>query len=327
MEIWAGLSHGGGKQKAERSRAGAGHAAVRLNMQRVIAHLVGGIGNQLFVYAAAWAFAQRNDADLILDISAFRRDTFYRRTYALAHFNLGAVALRDGTWAAEFIHRQYRRMRVLCPILPPHLGPILGERSHLRHEPLTADGPMRFFPTAHVFGYRQNEQYFADRADGLRRRLQFAFEPSIEARAQADEILGCNAVAIHFRQLLEVRSGGTQPNARIRQLNETYYVEAIDALRKRVPDARFFCFGDSLANIARFFPPGVDRVVPKPTSDAAADIRDLWLMTKCRHFIIANSSFSWWAAWLGARPGGVVLCPETRGFEYEIAPARGWVVI
>jgi hypothetical protein len=296
-------------------------------MRRVIAHLVGGIGNQLFIYAAAWAFAQRNDAELTLDISAFRRDKFYRRTYALAYFNLGNVALRDGALAAEFIHRQYRRLRVVCPLLPSQLGPILGEHSHLRFEPLTAGGLMRFFPTAHVFGYRQNEQYFADLADGLRRRLQFVFEPSLAARTQADQILGCNAVGVHFRQLHEVRSDETQQNARIRQLSETYYIDAIDKMRNRFPDARFFCFGDSLANLDRFFPPSVDWAVPQPTNDVAADIRDLWLMTQCRHFIIANSSFSWWAAWLGSRPDSVVLCPDTRGFEYQIAPARGWVVI
>src|SRR5260370_32018131 len=113
----------------------------------------------------------------------------------------------------------------------------------------------------------------------------------------------------------------------IRQLSEGYYVDAINTMRKRVPDARFFCFGDSLANIERLFPASVEKVILKPTSDEPADIRDLWLMTKCRHFIVANSSFSWWAAWLGSRPDSLVLCPDTRGFENRIAPARGWVVI
>jgi hypothetical protein len=296
-------------------------------MRRVIAHLVGGIGNQLFIYAAAWAFAQRNDAELILDVWAFPRDTYYHRTYALGCFNLGNPALRDAASPAEFIHRQYRRLRAVLPFVPPRVGPILGERSHLQCEPLTVAGSMRFFPTVHVFGYRQNERYFADQAEGLRRKLEFVFAPSLEARAQADRILGCNAVGVHFRQLHQVPSGETRPNAQIRQLDEGYYSAAIEAMRKRVPDARFFCFGDSLANLERFFPAGVEQTVPKPTSDTPADVRDLWLMTKCRHFIIANSSFSWWAAWLGARPDSLVLCPDTREFEYEIAPARGWVVV
>jgi len=296
-------------------------------MRRVIAHLVGGIGNQLFIYAAAWALAQRHGAELILDVSAFPRDALYRRTYALGHFNLGEAALRDKASPAEFIHRQYRRVRQIFPLLPPRLGPIVGERSHLHFDPSLTDGSLRKCPTVHLFGYRQNERYFADQADGLRRKLAFAFAPSGAARAQADEIRGCNAVGIHFRQLHQVRSGETRPNAQIRQLDATYYGKAIDAMREQVPDARFFCFGDSLADLDRFFPPGVEKVIPRPAPDEPADIRDLWLMTQCRHFIIANSSFSWWAAWLGSRPGSVVLCPDTRGFEYEIAPAQGWVVI
>jgi hypothetical protein len=296
-------------------------------MRRVIAYPIGGVGNQLFVYAAAWALAQRHGAELILNVSAFPRDTFYRRTYALAHFNLGEVALRHETSPTEFIHRQYRRLRQIFSPLPPRLGPILGERDHLRFDPALTDGSLHIFPTVYLFGYRQNERYFADQADGLRRKLAFAFAPSVEARTQADEILGCNAVAVHFRQLHQVRSGETRPNTQIRQLDGTYYRNAIDAVRQRVPGARFFCFGDSLANVERFFPAGVDMVFPKPTGDEPAEIRDLWLMTQCRHFIVANSSFSWWAAWLGSRPGSIVLCPDTHGFEYEIVPAQGWLVI
>src|ERR1700693_2487049 len=182
-------------------------------MQRVIAHLVGGVGNQLFIYAAGWALAQRTGAELILDVSAFPRDAFYRRTYALAQFNLGEVAVRHGASPVEqFIHRQYRRLRVMFPSMPHRLGPILGERDHLHFDPSMTDGSLRIFPTVYLFGYRQNERYFADQAAGLRQKLTFMFEPSVEARAQADEILGCNAVCVHFPQLHQVRAGATHPH-------------------------------------------------------------------------------------------------------------------
>jgi hypothetical protein len=296
-------------------------------MRRVIAHLGGGgIGNQLFVYAAAWAFAQRNHLELILDVSGFR-DAFYRRTYALGYFKLGDVALLEDPRSADFIRQLYSRYRRKLPWLPHRLGPILGESNYLQFEPLKVSAAIRLFRTIYLLGYRQNEQYFADQSAGLRRKLEFAFDPSIQARRLAEEILACNAVAIHFRQLHQVPSGETRPNPGIRQLDKAYYAQAVDAVRKQVPDARFFCFGDSLANIDRLLGPNTDMVIPAPTGDDPADICDLWLMTKCRHFIISNSTFSWWAAWLGSRPDGTVFCPDTRGFEYGISPARGWKVI
>ena len=98
-------------------------------------------------------------------------------------------------------------------------------------------------------------------------------------------------------------------------------------MRKRLPGARFFCFGDTLENLDRLVEPGPDLVVCPPVSDGPPDISDLWLMTKCRHSIISNSTFGWWAAWLGAGPDSHVLCPDTRGFVNGIAPARGWGVI
>src|ERR1043166_6620098 len=296
-------------------------------MRRVIAYLSGGIGNQLFIYAAAWTFARRNRLELILDVSDFARDTFYRRTYALRYFNVGDVRLVDDFRSAYFIRRLHSIYRRRLPAMPARLGPILGEADYLQFEPLEIGASIRFFPTIYLLGYRQNEQYFADQSQDLRRKLEFVFAPSSEAQRRAEEILGCNAVAVHIRQLHEVPSGETRPNPKIPQLEKTYYAQAIETMRKRVPNARFFCFGDSLANIDRFVPPAPDIVIPAPVSDDPADVCDLWLMTKCRHFIISNSTFGWWAAWLGVRPDTVVFCPDTRGFVNGIAPARGWMVI
>jgi hypothetical protein len=296
-------------------------------MKRVIAYLGGGIGNQLFIYAAAWAFAQRERLELALEVSNFSRDTFYRRTYALRHFNTGDVRLLDHGDTFDFVHRLYGRYRRRFPTMPPRLGPILGESDYLQFEPLAVGGAVRLFPTIYLLGYRQNEEYFADQAAGLRRKLEFSFEPSIEARRRADEIRAGNAIAVHFRQLHQVPSGETRPNFEIPQMAGTYYAEAVARMRQQVPGARFFCFGDSLANLDRLIEPGPDLVTLPPVSDGPADISDLWLMTQCRHFIISNSTFGWWAAWLGAQADSRVFCPDTRGFVNGIAPARGWRVI
>jgi len=296
-------------------------------MRRVIAYLGGGVGNQLFIYASAWAFAQREGRELVLDVSDFARDTIYRRSCALQYFNVGKIPLVDQPWTWDLIRRVYGACRRRFPAMPPRLGPILGETHYLRYEPLAISGPARLFPAIYVLGYRQNEEYFADQAAGLRRKLEFAFAPSIEARRRAEEIRACNAVAIHFRQLHQVPSGKTSPNLDIPQLGKSFYAEAIATMRKRMPDVRFFCFGDSLANIERFVGPAPDVVAAPPVSDGPPDISDLWLMTQCRHFIISNSTFGWWAAWLGARTKSLVFCPDTRGFVNGIAPARGWEVI
>jgi Glycosyl transferase family 11 len=296
-------------------------------MKRVIAYPVGGIGNQLFIYAAAWAFAQRERLELVLDPSNFSRDTFYRRTYALQHFNTGDVRLIDNGNTFDFVYRLYRSYRQMFPTMPPRLGPILGEADYLQFEPLTVGGAIRLFPTIYLLGYRQNEQYFADQAAGLRRKLEFVFAPSVEARRRAGEIRACNAVGVHFRQLHQVPSGETRPNLEIPQLAGTYYAQAVARMRQQVPDARFFCFGDSLANLERLIDPEPNVVALPPVSDGPTDISDLWLMKQCRHFILSNSTFGWWAAWLGAQGDSHVFCPDTRGFANGIAPARGWEVI
>ena len=88
-----------------------------------------------------------------------------------------------------------------------------------------------------------------------------------------------------------------------------------------------YCFGDTLEGVDALLPPGIERILLPDTPDRPADIRDFYLMQQCRHFIIANSSFGWWAAWLGQRADSIVVCPDTEGFTYKVAPAVGWRVV
>jgi hypothetical protein len=127
-------------------------------------------------------------------------------------------------------------------------------------------------------------------------------------------IHSCISVAIHVR-FFDEPSASDLNNAPI-----GYYKRALNAMEKIAPEARYFIFSDQ--------PDAVKSCIPLPDSrytiishnkgDKNA-YADLWLMTQCRHFIIANSTFSWWGAWLGSHVDKQVIAP---GFEKRVG--KSW---
>jgi hypothetical protein len=298
-------------------------------VKRVVGHMRGGPGNQLFIFAASYALARRNGATLYLDTSAFARDWKYKHKYILGHFKAGETAeLRDFP-VADLTERLYRKACERLPALPARIGPLLGETPYLETEfdPAWSDGSLRERRGLHVFGFRQNERYFSQYADDIRVQFSLVMEASAELRAQADQLEASEAVCIHFRRRHEVLPGTNIPDPKIKVLDAGYYHRAVALIRERVPNPVFYCFGDDLNDVDALLPSGINRVIFPDTPDRPFDIRDSWLMRRCRHFVMANSTFSWWAAWLGQKPGSVVVCPDTKkGFIYQIAPAEGWLV-
>ena len=296
--------------------------------KRVVAHLAGGLGNQLFIYAAAWALSRRLDATLQFDTAAFARDWEYKRKFALHHFRgPSTVPLRDYA-AADLLHRVYRKVMAQLTWLPPRLGPLLGERADevICFDPAWNRLAPEMKGALHVFGFCQNEAYFADHAAALRAELTLLFAPSPEAEAFADEMRATQAVCVNLRRLHEVIPGTNIPKPGMKVLGAEYYHSAVNLVRERFPDAVFYCFGDTLEGVHTLLPRDTKVVLVPALPDRPADICDFWVMQQCRHYVIANSTFGWWAAWLGQKSGSMVVCPVTEGFQYKVAPAKGWIV-
>lgn len=296
-------------------------------MKSVVAFMKGGLGNQMFIFAAALALARRHQALLKLDIAGFGRDTFYKRQFSLDYFDVDGLFDFEAHPVADVAQRAYNKICANREFLSERLGPILAERDPYEFSSAWEASALAKYDTVFVSGYRQNEQYFTEIEEELKQRFRVPFSPSSQAQAVADEIESHNSVCIHFRRLHEVSANTTAPNAAIQSLEATYYGGAIRCLDRKVKNARFYCFGDSLTDVEKILPEGIDYTFVPDTPDLPADKRDFWLMTKCHHFIIANSSFSWWAAWLGRRQDGVVACPDTKGMRYRVVPAREWIVI
>lgn len=270
----------------------------------IVAYLQGGLGNQLFQFAFASRLAEARGCGVVIDPHWFDhpRPGETARTFELPKLRA------KFTVADEATSRRWHLLRHrFAKRLPQFLLPLR----------LMQEKPGGFDPDAlgapdgsYLRGYWQSEQYFADIAPAL----SAAFEPSA-APSRADQMLldrmqGPPAVSLH------VRRGDYVSLAAAARYHGTcsldYYGAAVRHVLERTEGARFFIFSDDPKWAAD------NLEIPAEThfvshNSAADAVQDLRLMSHCRHHIIANSSFSWWGAWLSEQRGarGIVIAPRS----------------
>ena len=173
--------------------------------------------------------------------------------------------------------------------------------------------------TLYLNGYWQSEDYFKDVEHTIRGDLRI--KPPIDEtnQAMANMIMYRQAVALHVRYF-------DSPNVLgFNNIATDYYVRAVKKMEMLVPDAHYFVFSDYPEAACDRLPLPDSRItcVSHNRGDENA-YADLWLMTQCRHFIIANSTFSWWGAWLADNPGKHVIAPERGPLGENLVSAWGF---
>jgi glycosyl transferase family 11 len=154
-----------------------------------------------------------------------------------------------------------------------------------------------------IRGYFQSERYFAPIAEDLRRQLKL----TVPLSEGAIEIVGRIAAAA-LPVSIHIRRGDYLTGRNSQVLDLAYFRRAHELMSALVAmPATYFIFSDDYSYAAANFDFLRDRVIVR--GNLACPWEDLVLMSRCRHHIIANSSFSWWGAWLGAKPEQVVVAP------------------
>lgn len=272
----------------------------------LIACLCGGMGNQLFIYAAARRLALVHCAELVLDtVSGFVRDRQYNRQYALGRFSIPCrhATPRERLEPFRFLRRLWLRR---CAARLP-----FAHRRYLCQEGMDFDPRLLDVQprgTVYLEGYWQSEGYFRDVAETIRADLQITPPLDPVNQACAAEINASESVAVHIRHF---DPPGAEHDGTGTNVHASYYRRAVDEMENRLEAPRYFVFSDRPEACAGLLPVPEARIthVSHNTGDDHA-YADLWLMRQCRHFIIANSTFSWWGAWLGCADEKVVIAPD-----------------
>ena len=268
----------------------------------IVTQLLGGLGNQLFQYSVGRALAARHQTELRLDTSAF--ESYSLRSYALSCFRIqGAVlsgeersALGVGSAPTSTLGRLGSRLRLGKTIA------LIREKGYA-FDPTVLDAPS----ACYLQGYWQSPKYFASVEHSIRDELTVATPPAGQNLEFAARIAQTMSVSLH------VRRGDYVTNPTTHQYHgvcgPNYYEAAQRMLRESLGNAQLFVFSDDPAWVEenlRFILPATILKHNGPEKH----FEDLRLMTLCKHHIIANSTFSWWGAWLCPHPDKMVIAPK-----------------
>lgn len=272
----------------------------RVQILILVVRLKGGLGNQLFSYAAARRVAMENNAELVLDtVSGFKRDFLYKRQFDLESFNITARHAFP-----QERYEPFERVRRGIAKFQARRVPLNG-RSYIEQEHSEFDARVLDIKLTNkvntIDGLWQSEFYFADIADTLRWDLQMSVPLSSTTQKIAEVIQNQNAVCVHFRCFGEQDTEANSPSS--------YYLQAVARAKKLLKDPKFYVFSDDIEAARAFLPTELQSATFVDWNvGRSGQLADFWLMRQFNNFIIANSTFSWWAAWLadGADNGFVI---------------------
>lgn len=266
----------------------------------IITKLQGGLGNQMFQYATGRSVAQRNGAELKLDIFALKHDP--QREYALGCFNTTQrIATQEEI--SKFLRHKTRKGKFWFW----YNRWIADEKRYTQEKQFNFDQHiLELKDPVYLDGAWQTEKYFKDIRDLLQKEFTLRSEPSAETKDWIKKVSACTSVSLHIRR------GDYVSNHAANQFHGTcpikYYEKAINLISQKIKDPVFFIFSDEIAwakdNLNAPFP--LYFISGKNISDC----EEMTIMSSCKNNIIANSSFSWWGAWLNKNPYKLVIAPQ-----------------
>ena len=284
----------------------------------IITRVIGGLGNQMFQYAAGLALAKAKQTELKADLSAFEKGTdagMTARSYGLGQFEMPVAPANSNEIQLLRKKSGTKILRTLQRYFPSLFKSVYFSESGTDYHPTFFQCP------AHTYleGYWQSEKYFKGIETAIREAFVFKKHITDPVSHLSDHITSVNSVSVHVR-----RGDYLKLQHMYALCSLEYYEKAVQLLSGKVQAPLvLFVFSDDIDWCKENFKFQAELHFIQ-TEDL---YKDLFLMTKCRHHIIANSSYSWWGAWLNAHTDKIVIAPA-KWYEQKESPdiyPQNWI--
>lgn len=280
-------------------------------MQHVV-RISDGLGNQMFQYAFAYALAKKTGAEVLLDPLFWGTSL---RKYQLEEFqvsNTRKMVSKTLDYILGFGPRNGRRFKDRYrQFLIKKKYQLIQEKQIMHYDgKIWEQNRPGFF-----MGFWQTPRYFEDYYEELRQEFTYKHGLSSKAAEYQKQIEKNVSVALHIRRTDYVRKDGNAA------LQFDFYEEALRRIEEQLGEFKLFIFTDDKGFVKDNF-----HLCEYTLVDGVSDLDEFELMRICNHHIIANSTFSWWAAYLGENKGGIVYAPCTGIWSREFYPTE-WNLI
>lgn len=295
-------------------------------MKKIIIQISGGLGNQMFQYALGRSLSLRHRVPLTLDISWFSSPMTgcTKREFMLGVF----PHISFSSTVSYYNSYDLPKWKILCQQLMSYIIPSMPTVN----QPYFAYWPQieRISPPVRLIGYWQSEKFFSSHAEQIRQDFAFPSLPAGPATYLAQKIKDTpNSVSLHIRR------GDYIHNPEIQSVHGNisfeYYEQALSYIKNRYGVTNIFIFSDDPSWVKKNFNCCGHKKNIVNLSLPEYPYHEMHLMALCKHHIIANSTFSWWGAWLG-KQNGLTIAPS-KWFsqkdmeEYQDIYCTNWVIL
>ncbi len=278
----------------------------------IISKILGGLGNQMFQYAVAKVIAQKHNTELKFDLRGLFAGEDVRKTYELDIFGIPEVQATHEEYFPFYKNSKFGSSSLYNVIKK------IKKLQHYKEKEFTFNSDLipLSSPNMLIRGLFQSEKYFINQRDLILKEFTFKEPLKNKNLELSQKIEKENAVAVHIRR--GEFAADTTINQNIGTTSLDYYNKAIEYIEKHTENPVYYIFSDSPDWVKENFKILKDATQIVWNSGKESYI-DMQLMSLCKHNIIANSTFSWWGAWLNKNTSKIVVAPKQwfAGWEYD----------